>query len=472
MPYKKYQVNNNDQLRSIAQQADGKILATGIAYELVRFNLNGTVDSSFALNGRAEKMIGSYGASAACAVIVQSDGKIMLAGDAYAPQVGPDNRSDFTAARFHSNGAPDLGFNGTGDIGIDIQTADQDYCEGAVLQADDKLIMYGSSGNSFAIVRLNTDGTLDNSFNGNGKFLAIYGDYGDELTSAVVCPDGKILACGNANFAGDIRFVTIKLRQNGQLDSTFGINGAAITDFSGSASFARDIALQPDGKIVVVGNDLWTGGLIARYNADGSLDNSFGNAGKVEASISAGDISPRQLVITADGSLFLAGHIYVGSVGQLEDWYFVKYKPNGEIDSSYSATGFIIQLSAAKERIYSMLLQQDGKILTAGYVDDGQANLYAMVRFTPFPVSVGDISFNTDLLQLYPNPVKQIFVLKSREDGVFTLRNSLGQKILSQKIGKGVNSLQFPQSAAAGTYNAVFESAQGNRASTSIIYNP
>ncbi len=214
-------------------------------------------------------------------IIQQTDGKLVIAGDA-----SINNATDFVMARFLSaDGAKDTTFGADGFATTDIAVGnDTAY---AVIQqpSDGKLVAAGvgavSSNNDIAIVRYNTDGSLDNSFSGDGKQTAAVNLAGDFALALALQSDGMLLVAGKTTFNSADDIALARFDGAGVLDSSFGVNGKATIAGGATDSSAYAITTQTDGKIVAAGSAYMTStGLLndfalARYNANGSLDTSF-----------------------------------------------------------------------------------------------------------------------------------------------------------------------------------------------------
>ncbi|MGI8786950.1 MAG: FG-GAP-like repeat-containing protein [Pyrinomonadaceae bacterium] len=290
-------------------------------FGLARYNTDGSLDTTFGTNGLVITNIAANKADVPMALALQPDGKIVAAGfngAAIAPQIP----SDFVLVRYNSNGSLDSTF-GTGGIVITDFNNDVDFASSLVIQPDGKMIAGGwtytlaNHSYDFALARYNSNGSLDNSFGSGGKVVADLSGApnipgGDIMTGMVLQPDGKILCAGTGEPNQQTTltdFVIARFNPNGSLDSTFGTNGKVSTDFNGSYDFASSIALQPDGRFVVAGvangrleNRLATDlhinyddysihspttsdFAVARYNPNGSLDLSFGTGGKGQTDI-------------------------------------------------------------------------------------------------------------------------------------------------------------------------------------------
>jgi uncharacterized delta-60 repeat protein len=247
--------NNNDRAYALARQSDGKIVAAGkrgIQFNpteqrkgnvaLVRYNPDGSLDATFGNGGIVVNDFGHGLESYALEVIIQPDGKIIIAGE---------SSYEFLVARYNSNGTLDTTFGDDGFALVNF-SSNWDHGRDAVLQADGKIILVGIAEvntpyDSFAVARVNPDGSLDQTFGNGGKFVMV--DQGD-LDAAVLQNDGKLIALGDDSAS----FKLLRFNLDGSLDSTFGSGGIVTTMFGGTAAAAgSDLALQADGKILAAG---------------------------------------------------------------------------------------------------------------------------------------------------------------------------------------------------------------------------
>ncbi len=255
------------------------ILLLSCACGICAFGAPGALDLSFNGSGKVITDFGG-GIERAHGIVVQADGKIVVAGNS---GILDDGIYDFALALYHANGSLDLSFNGTGKVTTAIG-AGTDSARGIAVQHDGKIVAAGfsviSDRDRFAVVRYNTDGSLDTSFGGTGKVLtAVVGDNGMALCVAVQ-NDGKILVAGSSSG----NFAVVRYDPNGSLDTSFNGTGKVTTDFGGTA---EAVTVQSDGKIVVAGgaNNGTSNFALARYNSDGSLDSSFSGDGKLTTAI-------------------------------------------------------------------------------------------------------------------------------------------------------------------------------------------
>ncbi len=217
---------------------------------------------------------------------VQPDGKIVVCGEIRAsvgdPFDGNVATMSFFIARYNPNGGLDTSFGTNGKVIAPINSGDEFVGNEIALQPDGKILAVGVSGTGYdiAVNRYNSDGTLDPSFGTGGRIVTNVGTINSQAIGVSIQQDGKILVVGSAAsdpFNGGLGLV--RYNPNGSLDNGFGEGGKVITDFVDGAS-PLSIMYRPDGKIVVAGHG--TGNFaLARYNRDGSLDTDFGSNGKI-----------------------------------------------------------------------------------------------------------------------------------------------------------------------------------------------
>lgn len=345
-----------EQANAVALQADGKVIAAGwtvnpqgqTVFALARYNVDGTLDSSFNITGlvttklRAEAEANDdYIAD----IALQADGKIVVTGwswDAAAKAY------DVATVRYLSNGMldPTFGSSKNGIVITPIGPSD-DGGNGIVIQPDGKIVVSGASCNSlncsvtngnfdFAFVRYNPDGTLDNTFNddGKGSFTTSILIHNDGASRVTLQQDGKIVASGgrakgddNYRQMGD--FALVRLLTNGQLDTSFGQMGWVKTPIGLDMSGAADIAYRPDGKLVVAGaavyNTVNTDFALVMYNPDGSPDVNFGQAGSgiVTTRFGGGMDAANALALQPNGNIIVVGQ--ADSSAYLQDFAAARY---------------------------------------------------------------------------------------------------------------------------------------------------
>jgi len=371
---------------ALALQADGKLVAAGYTihggsdydFAVTRYDIDGTLDGTFGTGGKVTTPIGS-GIDDARAVAIQADGKIVAAGYTAGSDPG-----DFALVRYDTDGTLDGTFGTGGKVTTSIGSG-ADVVQALVVQTDGKLVAAGRTAigndNHLALVRYNSDGSLDGAFGTGGKVTTSIGS-SNEAAALVVQTDGKLVAAGKAvNGDGNTDFALVRYNADGTLDGTFGTGGIVVTDF-GSFDEANALVLQTDGRLVAAGYTY--GGTnsgdfaLARYNTDGSLDGNFGTGGKVTTTTACcGDVATG-LVVQTDGKLVAGGYTI-----QLQyDFALARYNTNGSLDGTFGAGGMVTTpVGGGQDLAFALVRQADGKLVAAGTAETFQGNDFALVRY-------------------------------------------------------------------------------------------
>lgn len=257
-----------------ALQPDEKILVVGPVHNgsdydfgIVRHNPDGSLDNTFGSGGKVITSVNS-GNDFSWSCAVQSDGKIVVAGRSLGA-----SSDDFALVRYLTNGSLDASFGTSGKVTTPVGPG-SDRGRFVAIQADDKIVLGGTSTigstDDFALVRYNSDGSVDNSFGNNGIVTTAVGTGEDILWAVAIQHDGKILAAGyGISAVSGYDFAVVRYNQDGSLDSSFGNNGIGLTPVGTSSDFGIGLALQPDEKIVLAGASVTAAGYdfsIVRYN--------------------------------------------------------------------------------------------------------------------------------------------------------------------------------------------------------------
>jgi len=385
---------------SVAVQKNGKIVVAGFSnsggslykFALTRYNLDGSLDKDFGEDGVVLTKIGLLN-SQAFSVMVQPDGKIIAVGSTNTKNTS----KDVAIVRYTSTGEKDTTF-GVDGISITSINKYSNFASSAALQLNGKIVVGAdfSNGkdNDIAVLRYNTDGTLDKSFGGNGIVKTTLSDTDDEVRGIVVQSDGKIVVAGSSrNSQNYYDIAAIRYNENGTIDTTFGTNGSvttAVTHRVGQMDdrddHAAGIALQPDSKIVIAGYS-YKDFVVIRYTADGKLDESFRGNGKLFTSVSPAKDEARGVVIQPDGKIVVVGKS-IGSEGEDKtlgsssmDIAVIRINPDGKLDQSFGVGGHVTTaLGVNYDVAHSAALQPDGKLIVAGYSKSSNYN-FAVLRY-------------------------------------------------------------------------------------------
>lgn len=351
-------------IAAIAVQPDGKLVATG-GGSLTRYYSNGSLDTTFGTAGKVDPPAGMGGAKA---IKIETDGKIVIAGN-YTEEIGqPYPRRQVALARYLANGSIDTTF---GLNGIVRTSAGTDAAANAlVIQADGKLVVAGSTKSSdtawehFLLIRYNPDGSLDTSFGTGGIAINLISSSYDWANALNIDANGKLVALGFAytSSAGDC-FAVVRYGSNGTLDYSFGGSGIVKVCTAGE-SRGNALAIQADGKLVLAGDvrhDYTRDFGLVRLNSDGTLDTSFGVGGGVITSVKDYDY-PYALAIQPDGKLVVAGGAEDTGIF---DFALARYNSNGSLDASFG-TGGIVTTHIWSGFAYSLVILPDGKLVAGG----------------------------------------------------------------------------------------------------------
>jgi uncharacterized delta-60 repeat protein len=369
----------------ITVQPDGKIVAVGetlydskLAIALVRYTITGSLDTTFNSTGIVTT---SFESNATIqSVAIQPDSKIVVAGYSNNYDV------DFTVARYTTNGELDSNFNSSGIVTTPIGSGD-DLAGTILLQPDGKMVAVGQSESErysteydVALARYTPAGTLDSTFNGTGFVTTPIGSGDNWGYGAALQPDGKIVVAGTSEGGvSGYDFAVIRYTSDGNLDPSFN-NGAGFitTAISNKQDVAFRVAIQPDGKLIVVGyGDSHRYIVVARYTITGTLDSTFNQTGVATVSVNTSKFHEGDgVALQSDGKIIVVGHT-CNSPCDDGDFVVLRYRNDGILDSTFNGTG-IVTTSVGNNSIgISTAIQPDGKILAVGQSDGD----FAVVRY-------------------------------------------------------------------------------------------
>jgi len=402
-----------DGATAVALQADGKIVAAGFTSDagfnfvlgLVRYNPDGTLDAGFGSGGKVPASFFRLEflpeERNLVDVAIQTDGRIVVVGTF---QQTPGSPREFGIARFDPDGTLDGTFGGgAGWVTTAVGGSDSGATSVAI-QPDGRIVVggwvTGGAGYSdFALVRYNSDGTLDTAgFGaGTGMVTADFSGFNDFANGVALQSDGKIVAAGGAAPDGTFRrdFAVARFNADGTLDTAGfgGATGKVTTDMTGTSDWdlARAVAIQSDGKIVVAGGAViynavcgCTHFAIARYDAGGVLDPGFGTGGKVlDDFVGGGDLA-NDVAIQADGRIVAAGLVQQpADIEQLVDFGVARYNVDGTPDATFGNAGKVVTDFQAYDVGSGVVLQPDCGIVVAGYTIDWASfdSNFALARY-------------------------------------------------------------------------------------------
>src|SRR6266852_5051742 len=328
----------------VRQPADGKIIAVGTSFTtpasvvVIRYNVDGTRDSTFGSNGITVTSLPSASATAFAATL-QADGKLLVAGRS-CPVSGV---SSFLLLRYNTAGAP------------------------------------------------GTPGTLDTGF-GTGGIVTTPIPSGSSTTANAVAVSGtNILLAGHSKISAKFVIALAQYTSSGALDSTFGSGGIVTTAVGSLDADAAALAVQGDGKIVAAGlagsvvSNIWDVALL-RYNTDGTLDLPFGgtNTGMITTDIGSSSNYANAVALQADGKIVVVGNAFANPFAGTSDFAVLRYKTDGTLDTAGfgNPNGYVTTNVGAFDNGFAVAVQPlDGKIVVAGNADAGTSDRLALLRY-------------------------------------------------------------------------------------------
>jgi uncharacterized delta-60 repeat protein len=395
--------HSTDLANAVAVQSDGKLVVVGQAYKqndfsgedfvVTRYNTDGTLDTTFGRGGKVRTDFPGL-AAVPSSVVIQPDGKIVVAGGAFPLFTFAGN---FELVRYNPNGSLDTSF-GNGGIVTTI-FPEGSYAFDVALQPDGKIIAAGTvfvdfnpgdmSDTDFALARYNPNGSLDTTFGNSGMVTTDFLGHEDDAFSVLIQPDGKIIAVGSANDPATFYdFAAVRYLSNGTIDTAFGVAGKVRTDF-GDQNFdrARSAALQPDGKIVAAGFAISQNGgvqnfAVARYTSNGVLDTTFSGDGIRQIDFGNCCQGATKVLLQSDGKIITVG----GSNGESseDDFLLARLSPRGSLDPTFGVGGKVrTSFGDLNGGANGAALQSDGKIVAVGFqaTFSNQWSNFALARY-------------------------------------------------------------------------------------------
>lgn len=427
---------------------------SGAPFELIfsRFKIDGTLDSTFSGDGKVNVAMGNQSSIGGQTPMIKldADGNIVCVNSG---RTSTGNSQDMMVCRLDSTGVLDLSFNGTGVRFIDMTGSDLYPDVGNDLDIDSygNIYIIGSTrnggsplNNDFAVVKITPTGLLDNTFDTDGKKL-FNPTGGLELgTSIKIQADGKIVFGGSAGNGGYL----MRIDSTGVLDPTFNGTGGIPITFGGGIDLV-DIDIDSLGRIVCTGPiynataDL----AVMRYIVNGTPDLTFGNSGRATATIGTLDDVPVAIKVVADNKILLGGQSDNSSTGF--NLMVCRFDSTGVLDASFNATGFKIVTPTSgspDDELGSMAVMNDGRIMLIGTVVISSAvnEDVCLVRLRPVTSLTGIETIDTEqALLVYPNPSTDYLNIQIDHTSTIIISDITGRTIVTAELTIGNNSIDI-----------------------------
>jgi uncharacterized delta-60 repeat protein len=388
-----FSTSTSGDARAMAIQPDGKIVVigsnypvTGREFAVLRYNADGTLDKAFGENGLTstpftvpnpyDSAHPSVADSNAEGVAVDAQGRIVVAGFVYNPFGG----SDFALARYLPDGALDTSFGTGGQELFAINAGGTNKAFAVRSDQNGKIVIAGytalpqsNAGEDIAVLRFNDDGSLDRTFNLTGWVTTDFFGRNDEAQALAIQSDGKIVVGGSASYAtAPSDFAVVRYNADGSLDATFGNAGKATTDFGHTADTANGMTLDPQGRIILAGASArgyptYHDFAVARFTSQGALDTSFGTGGEVLTDFNGANDYAGPVTVNKDGKIIVAGQAYNQATGF--DFAIAVYNDDGTLDTSIGSGGKIttdVTHAGNRDQIYGIALDGQQRLVVAG----------------------------------------------------------------------------------------------------------
>jgi uncharacterized delta-60 repeat protein len=396
-----------DEANAVVVQPDGKVVMAGSAsddaniggdFVIARLLTTGALDTTFGAGGVVRIDLGGTD-DAANALLLQPDGKIVVGGTRGSQA---DFNFDFALVRLDADGTPDNTFGTAGRVTADFGGNAEDRINALALQPDNKIVAagIGTSGNNMAAVaRYNPNGTPDTTFGTGGKTAFLVNNNLSEAHAVTLQGDGKIVLgvdAASLGSNGGVKTIGItRLMPNGGLDTTFGTNGSIVDNVD--VAYAGAIAVANDGDIYVAatvmpGNTATTS--LYKYTPTGARRTTFGTNGAV--AISTGGFFGTQLGMAIQSDLkVLVGATSSSTGGSYGEWTVARVTPAGVLDPTFSTDGKVIGTAGNQSSVHDLALAPDGNIVVAGYgAGDMLAARYLNDAGTGGPGSISGVVYH------------------------------------------------------------------------------
>ncbi len=446
-----------DQPNAILVQPDGKILTIGRAridgqkyhVYISRHQANGTLDNSFGNEGIISLLpFANYDNNVFDAKLLD-DGKIIICGYLFG---GANNWKPFLM-KLNNDGSYDTNFGNGGYMSYDY--AGVTIADAMAIQNDGKIVMVGYISNpsdKTAVMRYTANGERDNTFGDNGMLiLDVPNAFDSDGFDIDIQSDGKILATGiytnKTNF--DYEGFIARINTDGSIDNTFGNNGFAVGNMGEGHDFLSRIYAHKDGKIYVGGHSwitngppaLWYNFCMLRLNSDGSLDNTYGNAGVASIKYKEAGNYCKDFVVSETGKVYAVSN-YENQPEQVYDISIFSFDENGMPNNTFGDNGIVnLGIENFTDAVGNIAFYNDSSLLVCGATSTTSASSDIILANYWSDIEFDNItepnSIDKTRLKAYPNPTNKLLTLTSNtHKGMYEAKvyNLMGAMVLKQTL--------------------------------------
>lgn len=467
-----------DHAMGVAIQPDGRIVVVGSTQQdtptsiaLARFLPDGSLDGSFGTGGRVVTAVGVDPVlilDVAMAVALQPDGKSVVVGSSFANGVG----DRFLVARYNTDGSLDQAF-GTNGIQLNALLNGGRFTSVAI-RDDGRIVACGvvndaPSNEMFIAARYTPDGTPDASFDGDGFATIDITPDDDAGNDLALEPGGSVLITGYCGIGADAGSALVRLAADGALDPSLDGDGIVVTQLTTDQDAGVSVARQPaDGKILVCGSTTFLPMVflfVARYNTDGTLDNSFAGDG-IFQSPHPGLNFAGNMVLAPDGRIVIGGT-------WATNFLLAMVNPDGTADLSIDPTDGVINTSFGTNASGNdIALQADGKAVLVGSSGQGATtfNDFVLLRYhTGIDVGIEEEGTGDSALRIAPNPADERLRIEMHAPGAWLEIRAADGRLVSAQRAVGTQVDADIAGLESGVYVISAQDAEGKKRATRFM---
>jgi uncharacterized delta-60 repeat protein len=445
----------------------------GADFAIAKYNEDGSPASDFGVNGLVMTDINNESSDVAEDIAILDDGKIMVAGRSHAGTAYEDYH--FAIVRYNHDGTLDTSFGTQGKVLYPYETmGDYAYPVKMAIQQDGKIVVTGtcysvSGFDLFMTVRFQANGQVDSTFGFDGKVITSLGEFCDgQPYSIKIQSDGKILVGGlihgSLNYPTGVDFALVRYNADGSPDASFGSYGIVITPITEGDGYEwiEDIAIQPDGGIVAAGNTdvLSSSGnlhrvALVRYHPDGTLDNSFGTSGIVLNDFGSSEPYVTGVTLTSYNDIIIGGHLL--SQNGNYDFLVAKYSATGSPVQGFGVNGMTTTHINLLNAAMDVQFHGSGKIIMAGLTGDETHHDFAVLRYLDGVHPGKQDLFRDNPVEIFPNPVSEFVSIKVLDKDIFTvsIMNMTGKEVFRSVLVPNINRFNL-ENLIPGVYVMIF----------------